>query len=339
MEKIGLKLGSLNSVVALRRGSEIVTQHKRTCIRYPMDTLHNKPLPPVIGEEATPFSDVQYPLNLGLIETDEGIQQTKDILSSFEIPKGGNIIAAAPAVQIMDGRNRLIQVINEVFEPNTANLFSEGLCAAVCILENPMKILESTIYCLNLGSSTFEFGCFSEGVVAHLAAHAEASGNKVDKDILNKISSSVGDPIIAEKEARDIKEQASLLNPKSFTIKGFTRKGISEKQVSGEIVVAIKEYVELVAEIADREIHNVPSDARRLAFRPAKGLDKPMPLIISGGMANIEGLPELLCEELSKRLNHKFEFMAPKQGTAHIAPAVGALLLAEAIAKEEPENL
>lgn len=339
MENIGIKIGSLNTAISLRSDGEIVTQFKRTCIRYPKDTIHNRQLSPIVGEEATPFSDVQFPLNLGLIETDEGIQQTKDILSVFNIHKGGNIIAAAPAVQITEGSERVIQVINEIFEPNTASLYSEGLCSSVCILKSPMKILESTFYCLNLGSSTFEFGCFNEGETSYLSAHAEASGNKVDRSILNKISSSIGEPIISEKEARDIKEQSSLTNPKTFKINGFTRKGIVEKQINEEVLSALKEYIELVVDIADNEIHNVPSDARRMAFRISKDSTKPMPLVISGGMSNIEGLSKLVCDGLSDRLNHKFDFVSPKIGMAHLAPSIGALILAEEITKEEHETI
>ncbi len=55
-----------------------------------------------------------------------------------------------------------------------------------------------------------------------------------------------------------------------------------------------------------------------------------MPLAISGGMANIDGLPELLTDALEDKLNYPIKTIYSQEKNSHMTAAIGALMLCEA---------
>lgn len=327
-EKIGFKPGSQNSCTARRgKGNKIQTDCKKTCVRYPKTILQKTGKGRIVGDEAEGHKDSKYPLNLGLIESQEGIQQMKHILEAFNIPMGSDMVIASPAMEITEGKQWLTKAVDEVCTPNRIWMVSEALCSAVTILKDANKIKDTTHMVANLGSSTFELGCFQGTNIVHLSAHSEAGGNIVDSKIMNKIQGAIGDAMITLKDARDYKEKASLTEPKTFIVKGQTRDGITEGAVKDEITTPLKEYVVAVCEVIKKELKIINPQIRKAALEN--------PIIISGGMSNIEGLPELITSTLSETLHYNINTDYLKDGSAHIAPAIGALMLAEAIAEEE----
>ncbi len=324
-ECIGLKVGSLNTALAFRNEFGIETKHTRTCIRYPNSILKSGMLP-IIGDEATKYADAKYPLALGIIEKEEGIQQTADILRTLDIPRESDIVLASPAVEMLEGKKRLAQAVKKVSNYNRLWVFSEGLCASVNVLKSPGAILGSTFFGINMGSTTTEFGCFSEGRIEHLSAHPEFCGNRVDNDILLKLRNAIGDIIVTDKEVRELKETANLKRPQPFILKSMTRGGIIEHTVTNEITKPIEVFVDGVAELIKKEIiSNVRADIRVSSLNNA--------VVISGGMTNIVGLPEALKEALSKKLNFDIEVKYLEMDN-HISPSIGGLLLCEEIVKE-----
>lgn len=325
---IGCKVGSMNTALALRNGDGIDIRTMKTYIKYRKD-LKGNPLPPIIGDEAANMADSIAPLNLGVIENEAGVEQTKLILEAMNIPKHSNMVLAAPAVELLEGKNRLARAVKETCLPlhNRIHVYSECLCSAVYILKDPNTILSSTFFTVNLGSSTTELGCFNEGSVSHLSAHSEFSGDRVDNEIVTRIQNSVGDAMLLKKDIRTMKEQMSLTNPKTFNAPGFKRSGYVEVQVRDEIITPLKIYAENVAEAIKSEIiGNIDPHVSRLVLEN--------PIIISGGMSNIEGLPELIISKLSDSLNYPVQFKS-SDGCGHTAPAVGALMLCEEIVKEK----
>lgn len=327
IQSIGLKVGSMNTAFAFRNGNGIETRTTKTFIKYRKD-LKGSDLPPIVGDEAANFAGAVAPLNLGVIENEDGISQTKLILEFLDIPKDVNVLIAAPAIEITEGKNRLARAVKEVCQPygNKVHVFSECLCSAAYILRDPNLIMTSTFLCINLGSSTTEIGCFNEGQIEHLSAHSETSGNRVDKAIRNRIQNTVGDAMLLEKDIRIMKEQASLTYPKIFKAPGFSRNGYIEVRVQDEIIIPIQEYAEGVANIIKTEIiGSIEPHIRKLMLENQ--------VIISGGMANIEGLPEMVVSKLSEKLNYPIRFKTSENDN-HIAPAIGGLLLCEEIVKE-----
>jgi len=329
IEDIGLKPGSQNTAVASRNESKIVTNVIKTCIRYPRNSLLNQTaaLKPMVGDEAANFADAKYPLNLGLVETQEGTQQIMEIFKCLEIPQGSDIVVASPAMEINEGQMRLADAVKEVFHPNKLYLVSEALCSNIYLLmnqgiiQNPNDLLSKTILSANLGSSTFEFGCFDQTDTVHLSAHSEAGGNIVDEKIFTRIQSSLGDAFITLPDIRAMKESCSLTEIRQFEVKGQNRDGIVVKMVSKEVTEPVMDYVNIVAEIIKKELKSISPQIRRSAFE--------MPLAISGGMANIEGLPELLTEALEIKLNYPIKTIYSKEKNSHMTAAIGALMLCE----------
>lgn len=328
MIELGIKIGSQNTAIALRNEhGDIKLTHIKTCLRYPKGILKKDTDKPIVGEAAMEFVDVISPLRLGVVENEEGIMQLTDILKTLSLPSGANIVMASPAVQMKEGNNRLTEALKQVCAPKKLVAFSEGLCSAAH-LSGAGFVNTSALFSLNLGSTTTEVGCFHEGNEIHLSAHPEVCGDRVDKAIANKIGNLVGDVIISEKKLREMKESASLTNPKTYTVEGMNRKGKQEVQVSDEIIQSLKEYAGDVASLFCEEVIGVVNtDIRNMALKS--------PLFISGGMANIEGMPELIGNLIFDKMHHKFEISYSKEGDSHHIAAKGALLIAEEIAKEE----
>jgi actin-like ATPase involved in cell morphogenesis len=330
MNEIGIKCGSLNTAIAYRdENNKIKKDCDRTCIRYPKDFVHGH-MKPIVGEKAFGFDDTISPLNLGVVEDEDGLQHTIDILTKFNIPKDAPLIVlASPAMEISEGKRRLVTAIDTVASPKNIKECSEGLCSAIYILGNT-NILSETFFTLNLGSSTTEFGCVSDGDVIHLSANGDVSGNTVDNAIQNKIRNSVSGAMFDPSEICKMKENTSLKSPKEFVIKGTSRKGFTEVTISDEVISSINEYSDVVADFLQNEILNSNKITPRIRKKAIE-----MPLIISGGMSNIEGLPELIIQKLNEKINFNFKPKYTKLGDGHIAPAYGALMLAEEITKEE----
>lgn len=320
--KIGIKIGSQNTAIARRDViREINTTYIKTCVRYPKGILKNNDI--IVGDAASEFVDVKYPLRFGVVETEEGIKELKDILKTIPLSAGSDMVIASPAVSMKKENKMLAEAIREIYSPNLLVMFSEGLCSAV--YTSSMDFINTeAFFSLNLGSSTLELGCFNEGNEIYLSAHPEVCGNRVDKEITKKIGNLIGDVIISDKAIREMKEGTSLINPKTYTVEGMTRHGKKEVQLSDEIIIPLKEYANNIADIfCDEVIGAVNTTIRNIALKS--------PLFISGGMSNIPGMPELIRDLILEKMNHRFEIQYSQEGDNHLTAAKGALLLAEAI--------
>lgn len=320
--KIGLKIGSQITAIARRNeeGKTEVTSIK-TCVRYSKGIVKKDGVGFKVGENAAEYDDAIFPLELGVVETDEGVKQLIDILTTIQLPFGASMVLASPAVQMKEGNDRLAQAIKQVYKTDDIVMFSEGLCSAVH-LSSMDFINTSAIFSLNLGSSTLELGCFNEGNEIHLSAHPEVCGNRVDKEIAKRVGNLVGDAIVSIKRIREMKEDTSLIDPKTYTVEGMTRHGKKEAQVSDEIILPLKEYAENVATIFCGEVIGaVNTTIRNMALKS--------PLFISGGMSNIPGMPELIGDLINEKMHHKFEICCSHEKDNHLTAAKGALLIAE----------
>ncbi len=322
---IGLKVGSQNTVAALRENGtdEIKTRAIKTCVKYSSKTFKNLGTrPPTIGDEAVKYADAVWPLSFGIIKSDEGIQQTIDILKTLEIPTGADIVLASPAMEMTDGKDRLSRAVKQAAEFDRMWVFSEGVCSVVEITCKPDIVRDSTFFSVNLGSSTTELCCSAEGVVKHLSAHSDMSGNRVDHDILNRVRKSVGEEITIQK-AREMKENASLGKVRTFQVQPLTEEGYRDFEVSAEVTDPLHEYVLSIVNIIQKELYrNVDPIMRETALE--------QPMFISGGMANIDRLPESIAQVLSEKMHREIKVAHSGDKKSHMAPAIGALMLCEA---------
>ncbi|WAM22558.1 MAG: cell division FtsA domain-containing protein (plasmid) [Candidatus Methanoperedens sp.] len=320
--QIGIKIGSQITAIACRNEEgKIDVTHIKTCVRYSKGFVKKDSADFKVGEAAAEYDDAIFPLELGDVETEDGVKQLIDILNTMQLHSGASMVLASPAVQMKEGNDRLAQAIKQVCKPQSLTMFSEGLCSAVHLSDMDF-INKSAIFSLNLGSSTTEIGCFNEGNEIHLSAHPEACGNRVDKEIAKRVGNLVGDAIVSIKRIREMKEDTSLIDPKTYTVEGMTRHGKKEAQVSDEIILPLKEYAENVAAIFCGEVTGaVNTTIRNMALKS--------PLFISGGMSNIPGMPELIGNQIYEKMHHRFEICCSQGKDNHLTAAKGALLIAE----------
>jgi hypothetical protein len=321
-KQIGIKIGSQITAIA-RRTEEgtIEVTHIKTCVRYSKGVVKKGGADFKVGEAAAEYDDAIFPLELGVVETEEGVKELTDILSTIQLPSGASMVMASPAVQMKEGNDRLAKAIKQVYKPEHLVMISEGLCSAVHLSSTDF-INTSAIFSLNLGSSTLELGCFNEGNEIHLAVHPEVCGNRVDKEIAKRVGNLVGDAIVSIKRIREMKEDTSLIDPKTYIVEGMTRHGKKEAQVSDEITLPLKEYAENVATIfCEEAIGAVNTTIRNMALKS--------PLFISGGMSNVPGMSELIGNLIQEKMNHKFEICSSQEKDNHLTAAKGALLIAE----------
>lgn len=326
----GVKIGSTVTAIAQRdQDGKIILQEGRTCIWYPDSVIKTSADKIIVGEEATKIDDAINPMKWGVVKNEEGIKHTADILRYLHMPTHGRVVLASPAVQMKDGNDRLSMAIRDVCTPHNGKIrmFSEGLCSAVYI-GGMETIKESTIFTLNLGSTTFEVGAFKRINQKHLSAHSEVSGNRVDAKIRTLVSNVSGDAIITDWDIRNMKETASLVDQETFQINAMTNGGRKTIEVLDEVLLPIGDYARSVAGIFCEEVfETIDTTIRNQALKS--------PLYISGGMANIPGVTDRIIDIINERLNIRFELATSKDGDNHTIAAKGALMLAEAIAEEE----
>ncbi len=324
IKHVGLKVGSQNTVAVFKDvNNELKILNTKTCVKYTNKTFKNMGAkPPIIGNDAVKFADAIWPLSFGIIKSDEGVQQTIDILRSLGIPSGADVVLASPAIEITDGKDRLSMAVKEACKYKGLWVFSEGVCSVVHITGKPEIVRDSTFFSVNLGSSTTELCCSNEGTVKHLSAHSDLSGNRVDYNILNHVRNSIGEEIPVQK-AREMKENASLGKIKTFQVHPLTEAGYKEYEVSTEITIPLQEYVSGVVDIIRKELYrNIDPIIREAALE--------QPLFISGGMSNIDQLPERIAKKLKEDMRRDIDVAYCNDQFGHIAPAIGALALCEA---------
>ncbi len=323
---IGVKVGSMYSCGAVPEvGTDVPrTTVVKSCITYVRDPINSQVTEIIIGTE-TP--DSIFPLDKGIIESDDALEPTGEILDKLELPSDAYVVAAIPANEIMHGRHRLRQALMKALNPNKIVLVSEIYCGAVKSLgfmnsgdESVLKAFHSSFLAINLGSTTTEILVIIRAKKKYLNSFTDVNGNQVDHDLYEAIQNNLGKVIITLPEVRAIKEAYSLKHPQDIMFKVMTKNGMTEQYTGKPIVNALKTYVSRVASLTTRILTNTLE--RETIAQILKS-----PIVLTGGMGNIEGLPEALEDELRSQLHYEY-LTCMKQTDGHIAPCLGALMIA-----------
>lgn len=323
---VGVKIGSTYACASMMNGTERMDAVIKSCVRYVRDPITNEIKQTIVGED-TP--DAIFPLDKGIIESDENIVPVIQIIEKLGIPKFVRVVAAVPAVEILNGKERLKQAIGSALAPRKLVLFPEVFCGAVNALgimegtdgKKQLKALNSNFLAVNLGSTTTEVLIFRNGTRAYLNAFTKVSGNRVDHMLYDTLQNSMGKVIITLPMVREIKERFDLNNPHEVKFNVLTKKGMREEHVYKPVQDTIYTYIEEVAELLKSIlVHSLDNEMI------AQVLDNPV--VLTGGMGNIKGLPEQLEHQLRIALNYQ-NVSVLKQVDGHLAPALGALALTE----------
>ena len=328
---VGLKVGSTYACASVFDGTEQKNIVIKSCVRHIHDPITNEVKETIVGEDTL---DAVFPLDKGIIESDDNIAPVIAIIERLGIPKFARVVAAVPAVEILNGKERLKQAINSALAPRKLVLFPEVFCGAVNALgvmetggEKKLKALNSNFAALNLGSTTTEVLISQNGSRKYLNAFANVSGNRVDHVLYDKLQNTMGKVIITLPMVREIKEGFDLDHPHEVKFNVLTKNGMREEHLYKPVQDAISRYIEDVAELLKSILVNT-LDIDTIA----EVLDTP--IVLTGGMGNIKGLPEHLEKKLREVLNYQGVSVL-KQADGHIAPSKGALALTEYVPWEK----
>jgi len=328
-QTIGVKIGSTYSVSAVRGGLESpVTKVIKSCVSPVTDPDTNVINETYIGVERP---DSVFPLDKGIIENDDRIPLTMAIINKLEAPSMSLVVAAIPALELVDGRERLKKALRESLKPLKMVLSPEVYCGAVNALgyyevggKRKLKALHSDFLALNLGSTTLEVLIALHGERKYLNAFTSVCGNKVDYELFDMLHNSFGKVIITLPQIREMKEQFNMAKPKEIIVNVMTQsEGVRRVPVQRVFQTVLEKYV--------LDVSNVLVSLLKNTLTPetiAQVFDTP--IVLTGGMGNIPGLAEGI-ERNMRELLHYEKITVLKQVDGHIAPALGALTLANEI--------
>ncbi len=328
-QTIGVKIGSTYSVSAVRGGLETpVTNMIKSCLSPVTDPDTKVINDMYIGVERP---DSVFPLDKGIIEKDEQIPLTIAIINKLNVPHGALVVAAVPALELVEGRERLKTALREALKPFKMVFSPEVYCGAVVALgytevngKRKLKALHSDFLALNLGSTTLEILVALHGERKYLNAFTKVCGNKVDFELFDMLHNTFGKVLITMPEIRQMKEQFNMTSPKEVIVNVMTQSdGIKRVSVQKVVQTMLDKYVTDVSELLVTILKNTLTPETI-----AQVLDTP--IVLTGGMGNIPGLPERVEKKL-RELLHYNKVTVLKQVDGHIAPAIGALTLANEI--------
>lgn len=328
-QTIGVKIGSTYSVLAVRGGLETpVTSVIKSCVSTVTDPDTKNVSSVDIGIERP---DSIFPLSKGIIENDKLIAPTIAIIKKLNAPPLTRVVAAIPALELIEGRDRLKKALRDSLTPLKMVLSPEVYCGAVNLLgyidvngARKLKALHSDFIALNLGSTTLEVLIALHGKRVYLNAFTGVCGSMVDYQILDTVQNKFGKVLTTMPEIRDIKEKFNMNDPKEIQFNVMTQNdGVVQVSGTSTILAVLDRYVFDVCTQLVTILKNTLSPEVI-----AQVLDTP--IVLTGGMGNIPGLSERI-EQKMRDFLHYDKITVLKQTDGHIAPAIGALTLANEI--------
>ncbi len=312
---IGLKTGSRNLVYTTETGTII----SPSCIAVETH-LDGKPKEYIIGD--TNHIKSVYPLNRGIITTEENKQLLIKILEHTKIPKFSKIVVAAPESELETGKNMLKDAIIKALSPDKELiLYPECFCGAVSLIgvDNAVNDFFTAI---NVGSTSTAIGIFSATDKLYLSSVNEVCGCTVDERLLARLKNVYGSLVIDLLKVQQLKERFNMsIGLESYTpidiLIGKEQKTIS---CTPEFHYEIDLYAKRVADIFISLFSSPNSNNFRYNMVKSK-------VIVTGGMSNIIGLPKLIKSYIDDQTNSNIDLQVVEHG--ELAPSIGSYLLAK----------
>lgn len=313
--KIGLKTGSRNLVWTNKDGTKIIP----SCIAEDSD-IKGKVIKYEVGNPDNIKSI--YPLNRGIVTNIESQNLLRKILEHTGIPKYSNMVIAAPEAELEMGKNLLKDAIILSLSPaKDLALYPESFCGAVKKLgvDNSINTFFTS---LNMGSTSTGIGVYAAGNRNVLTSFNDVSGCVVDERILTRLNNTYGSTITNILKIQQMKEKFNMKTDTSSYTPIDILIGTKQKTVSctPEFYYELDNYAHKVADIFIKIFSSPDSNAFRYNMINS-------PVILTGGMSNIIGLPELIKKYIDSRTSANIDLQVVEHG--EIAPAEGAYMLAE----------
>ncbi len=333
-EALGVKMGSTRTVVAQKRGGNVVSIQDLTCLASYEDAITGEEHVIFGDEAATQYPDrVQYMLRNGLPTDEESTELAKTYLREFidenDLPEQSVAVYAVPSIDNEAGLKRFETALEDsAIGELQIRSYPESLCGAVPAFGDGLEAIDETFMVANLGSTNLEASVFRNGEQLVPFSTGSVTGSEVDRRIaVNVEEETQGRVNIDLTTAREYKETHADFEdyqPFSDTIQepgGDTY----EFTIEDAVMDAVDEYLD---EIVD-QIGNVfmPTlDQQHLKTRQ-RALQNP--IVLTGGMACIPGIETEFADRLSAELG--LDVTATKPESPDTAAAEGAYRIADRI--------
>ena len=334
---VGVKLGSTRTVVVYPSpdGSGVETIRTLTCLATYEDVLTGEERI-LYGEEAArEYPDrVEFMLRSGLPEDDDSVESAKtfftELLESNGVPTDSAVVYAIPTIDNDAGLANLESVIegSQIGEALVRS-YPESLCGALPAFEDGLDAIDDIFVTVNMGSTNLEVCAYRRGEQLTPLSTGSITGNEVDRRIANYVEEETqGRVNIDRTTAREYKEEHADFDAfEPFTdVIQQPGGGSHEFTIEHSVMDACDEYVdEVVDEIANGflpELANSYMKVYQLA------LEKP--IVLTGGMACVPGIVDVVETRLSEELQRDVEVIRAER--PDLAAAEGAHEIADHLA-------
>lgn len=335
---IGIKIGSTRTVVARPHEEGIETHATLTCLARYEDVLSGT-THIIYGEKAA----YQYPervefmLRTGLPEDDERATATatffERIVETNDLPENSVAVYAIPAINNETGLRNLADVIEGTdVGGQLIRGYPESLCGSLPAFGSELTAIGCVFVSINMGSTNIGACAYRRGEQLSRFATGSIAGNEVDRWIATNVEEETqGRVHIDRTTAREYKEDhGDFIDFQPFTdIIQQPGGGTHEFTIERSVMDALERYVvEAVEGIANEFLPQLANDHPKV-YKHA--LEEP--IVLTGGMAAIPGLPEAFERRLGEELQQEVTVISPEE--PETAAARGAFNLAQQFIEKE----
>jgi hypothetical protein len=326
---IGVKLGSTRTVIVYPspdgEGTEVI--RTLTCLASYEDVLTGEEQVLYGEEAASEYPDtVEFMLRSGLPEDEARAESAstffEELLAENDVPENSAVVYAIPTIDNEAGLKNLEAVVEgSRIGTELVRSYPESLCGALPAFDDELAAIDDIFIAVNMGSTNLEVCAYRRGEQLVPLTTGSITGNEVDRRVANYVEEETqGRVNIDLTTAREYKEtHTDFESFEPFTdIIQQPGGGSHEFTIEDSVMDAANEYVdEVVDEIANGflpELANSYMKVYQLA------LDKP--IVLTGGMACLPGIVDVVEERLSEELQRDVDVV--RAGRPDLAAAEGA---------------
>jgi len=329
---IGLKIGSTRTVIAMPgyKGELEIVRTLTSVAKY-RDLLTGKVLTKFGDEAADEYPEsCTYMFRAGLPQDDDMVNLAEKFIEylvyRFNIPENSYVTLAHPAVENEHGRRNLKEIINNMSIGRAGRqAWSEAFCGAIPVFDG-LDALRKTFISINMGSTTLEISAFRNGAPVHTITLGTVSGTVVDRKIQLEVQNETqGIVNIDINTARQYKENyANFFDFKPiYDSIHLPDRGQYGFKIEKSIMRPVEEYVDEVIDAFSKFFLSRLSQSHYPTYKRVLS----EPIILTGGMACIPGLAEVMQKQLCDDLES--EVTCVTSDRPDLSPAVGAYRISQ----------
>lgn len=331
---VGVKLGSTRTVIVYPDGNERVAVRSMTCFTTYRDVLVDEQRELFGGDAATEYpEESRFMIRNGLPADDESSALAStffsELLERNRVPENSAVVYAIPTVENDAGLRNFERVADESpIGCGPVRSYPESLCGALPVFEEGLDAIDEVFATVNLGGTILEACAYRHGEQVVPWSTGSITGENVDRHIANYVEAETqGRVNVDSTTAREYKERhADFEEYEPFTdVVQQPGGGSHEFTVERGVMDAVDEYVDDAVEAL---VSGFLVDLER-AYPEIydRALDRP--IVLSGGMACVPGLADVLATRLGRAIQRDITVthaerpdLAAAQGAYEIAASL-----------------